>query len=307
MTDADHVAPEVVLDRAGHRRSDAAWLADAWSRAKIIVVDASSLYTGHALVGADGDLVFVDAEHPAAAATAPADRFFLGVDASDVPYFAAIGHLPDVPEARAVTLREVGHALDPQSASVLATAVALVNWHARHRFSAMTGAETTVGDGGWTRVDTTGSQQWPRTDPAVIMLVHDGVAGESRSVPARPQRRLGSASRAGPPLLVPGRLRRARRVGRGRGRARGLGRGGGAGDRRALRREPAVALPRVADVGFLRPGRPDRAAAARPRGDRGGELVHPGRDPQSAGVDGLGRLRQRWSPACRWHRRSPTD
>jgi NAD+ diphosphatase len=168
-----------VLDRAGHRRSDPAWVADAWLRAKIIMVDAGSLYTGHALVGADGELVFVDAHDSVAAATAETDRLFLGVDPDDVPYFAAIGQLPDVPSARAVTLREVGYALDPQSAGVLATAIALVNWHGRHRYSAMTGEETTVADAGWTRVDSMGGQQWPRTDPAVIMLVHDGVAGET--------------------------------------------------------------------------------------------------------------------------------
>jgi NAD+ diphosphatase len=34
-----------------------------------------------------------------------------------------------------------------------------------------------MGDGGWVRLDDGGTQLWPRTDPAVIVLVHDGVAG----------------------------------------------------------------------------------------------------------------------------------
>lgn len=178
MTDAEQAKPGAALDRAAHRRSDPEWLKSAWARAKIIVVDASSLYTGHALVDAAGGLVFVRATDPAAAETDAEDRFFLGVDRDDVPYFAAIGHLPAVPDARAVTVREVGHALDPQAANVLVTAIALANWHARHRFSATSGLETTISDAGWTRVDSAGGQQWPRTDPAVIMLVHDGVAGE---------------------------------------------------------------------------------------------------------------------------------
>ena len=34
-----------------------------------------------------------------------------------------------------------------------------------------------VTEGGWSRTDPDGRQMWPRTDPAVIVLVHDGVAG----------------------------------------------------------------------------------------------------------------------------------
>jgi NAD+ diphosphatase len=121
--------------------------------------------------------VLVPADDPAAAATAPEGRFFLGVDESDVPYFAALGSLPDIPDSRAITLREVGHALDNRSRDILVTAIALANWHARHGFSAATGGPTTPAEGGWSRVDADGGQSWPRTDPAVIMLVNDGVAG----------------------------------------------------------------------------------------------------------------------------------
>jgi NAD+ diphosphatase len=167
------------LDRAAHRRGDADWLDAAWARAKILIIDATSQFTGHALVDAGGELVVVDATHPAAVESDPQLRFFLGVDEEETPYFAAVGHLPDVPDARVVTLREVGHALDARAADALVTAIALTNWHARHRFSAANGEPTSVAEGGWSRVDSTGAQQWPRTDPAVIMLVHDGAPGES--------------------------------------------------------------------------------------------------------------------------------
>ncbi len=55
--------------------------------------------------------------------------------------------------------------------------MALVNWHARHRFSPLTGRPTVATEAGWCRVDDTGHRMWPRTDPAMIVLVHDGRAG----------------------------------------------------------------------------------------------------------------------------------
>jgi NAD+ diphosphatase len=58
------------------------------------------------------------------------------------------------------------------------TAVALANWHARHRFSPVDGQPTVPIEAGWARSSESGGTQWPRTDPAVIVLVHDGVAGD---------------------------------------------------------------------------------------------------------------------------------
>jgi NAD+ diphosphatase len=51
----------------------------------------------------------------------------------------------------------------------------MVEWHARHRFSPLSGARTTIERAGWVQRDPeTGAELFPRTDPAVIMLVHDG-------------------------------------------------------------------------------------------------------------------------------------
>ena len=76
--------------------------------------------------------------------------------------------------------------------ALLMTAVALANWHAPHRYSPSTGAPT---DGARGRLGAGRPRRrrrsWPRTDPAVIVLVHDGVAGPGGAVPARPQRGLG--------------------------------------------------------------------------------------------------------------------
>jgi NAD+ diphosphatase len=49
--------------------------------------------------------------------------------------------------------------------------------HASHRYSPRSGRPTTVAEAGWSRTDPDGQQMWPRTDPAMIVLVHDGVPG----------------------------------------------------------------------------------------------------------------------------------
>jgi NAD+ diphosphatase len=72
-------------------------------------------------------------------------------------------------------LREVGAALGDLDAGLLAEAVAMIEWHERNRFSPLTGARTTVERAGWVQRDPeSGVEVFPRTDPAVIMLVHDG-------------------------------------------------------------------------------------------------------------------------------------
>src|SRR5690606_33183596 len=66
-----------------------------------------------------------------------------------------------------------------RDADLLATAVGLANWHRRYRYSPATGEPTVVTDGGWVRRTPDGSEVvFPRTDPAVIVLVHDGQPGD---------------------------------------------------------------------------------------------------------------------------------
>jgi NAD+ diphosphatase len=170
------------VDRAAHRRIDSDWLESAWPGASVLVVDAD----GRAAVR-DGRLVLIPAKE------APeGERMFLGEE-DGTAYFAVRGPLPAGGEPH--TLRDCGADLDDHDAGLFVSAVGLANWHDAHRYSPRTGAATTVRDGGWVREAVDGSGQlWPRTDPAVIMLVSDGVAGpEGRSLfgrhPAWPEGR----------------------------------------------------------------------------------------------------------------------
>jgi NAD+ diphosphatase len=167
----------VTIDRATHRRADEQWLDDAWSKARVIVVDVSHGAVGRALV-ADGELVYLESSDPAVALTPLADRLFLGVDPDSVPYFAVAAPLPEIEGAKPITIRDVGHTLDQTSLDVLLSAMAVSFWHARNAYSPKTGRSTRTAMAGWTRVDDDGGIYWPRTDPAVIMLVHDGVPGD---------------------------------------------------------------------------------------------------------------------------------
>jgi NAD+ diphosphatase len=161
------------IDRAAHLRADDEWLARAWANpsSRVIVVD-----DGRALVD----------EHDALVASTAADlpageRYFLGVAApSDVDdavgVFAVAASLPDPPPSgmRAGNLREVGANLSDADAGVFAHAAALEQWHARHVRCPLCGAATVVALAGHVRrCVNDGSEHYPRTDPAVIMLVTD--------------------------------------------------------------------------------------------------------------------------------------
>jgi NAD+ diphosphatase len=162
------------LDRAAHHRTDDDWLAGAWKTGLVLVIDIAK--GGRALITERPDgtptLVLVGAD-----AAPEGERLFLGVDPAGVPIFAIDAPLPESGDAEARTLRDIGDRLDPRDAGILTTAAALANWHASHRFSPRNGQPTTVIEAGWSRVDAEGRAMWPRTDPAMIVLVHDGVPG----------------------------------------------------------------------------------------------------------------------------------
>ena len=153
------------VDRDAATREDDAALERAWEQGKVVVVD-----NGAANVTDDGPtLVLVDS------ADAPeGERLYLGRD-EESSYFAVAAKPPRRLGARSMNLREVGALLDDRDAGLLVHAVGLANWHASHPCCARCGAPTEVARGGSIRrcpVD--GSEHFPRTDPAVIMLVTDG-------------------------------------------------------------------------------------------------------------------------------------
>lgn len=87
-------------------------------------------------------------------------------------------------------LREVAGRLDRASASILAHARAMAFWHRQHRFCGACGHATEAREGGYVRVcsnEGCAKSHFPRTDPAIIVLVEEGercLLGRSRGWPA---------------------------------------------------------------------------------------------------------------------------
>lgn len=163
------------LDRAAARRRDPEWLAQAWKRCRVLLLaDGQALITEEGCQEGRVELVLLGPE----GVPDDTERYFLGVDEGETPYFAVLAALPRLEGARPGTLRSVGHLLSVRDASMFATGLALGSWHQRNRYSPVSGRLTVAAEAGWTR--TTGSDReviWPRTDPAAIVLIHDGVSG----------------------------------------------------------------------------------------------------------------------------------
>jgi NAD+ diphosphatase len=157
------------VDRVTEKRSDPDWLDAAWKgpRTRVLVVS-----DGRALVWMDNtraELVFLSPpEAP------PGLRMLLGQDTDDVVYFGVNGELPSLAGVRAVSLREAGSLLGDRDAGLFTHAVALANWHDSHTHCPIDGTPTVPAPGGHSTVcPKDGSEHFPRTDPAVIMLVTD--------------------------------------------------------------------------------------------------------------------------------------
>jgi NAD+ diphosphatase len=155
------------VDRDAALREDDAALAEAWERGRVLVVDRGRVEVDEEV--GQPRLVLV------AAADAPVgDRLYLGTD-GDGPVFAVAGPVTPRLGRRTADLRALGALLDDRDAGLLVHAVGLTNWHAAHPHCARCGAPTeSVRGGSVRRCSADGSEHFPRTDPAVIVLVHDG-------------------------------------------------------------------------------------------------------------------------------------
>lgn len=185
----------VPLDRAEACRRDVDWqrarLADPTTRIFPVWRERSLVSSGDApravAVPPDGDLLAQAGE-----------VIFLGVDGDGRACFAADLSALEEPalarllvEARFTTLRRVGSVMDHGDGGVLALARALVHWHSQHRFCGVCGAATVTTDGGHMRACTgpgCGAHHFPRTDPAVIMLITRAADGGGECLLARQAR-----------------------------------------------------------------------------------------------------------------------
>lgn len=152
------------LDRADHLRTDAAALKEGWATARLLRVGRRG-----AVRYESGALIW---EAAAGLADEPSpEAVFLGVD-NDTHLWAVSDHELT---GRLSDLRGLAdEPLDDFTAGVLATALALINWHASAAYHGVDGSPTAPAKAGWSRMAEDGREDFPRTDPAVICLIHDG-------------------------------------------------------------------------------------------------------------------------------------
>jgi NAD+ diphosphatase len=161
----------VGADRADELRTDVDAALAGWPDAAVLRVDSRNQ-----VLISDGQALLDDArgfgDEP------PSGAVFLGrlPDGRHVWGIRAPLAAPDdARDIEVLDLRRAGQVFDDVSAQLVATATA--------RFSPVDGAPTTPIKAGWGRVDpVTGREEFPRIDPAVICLVHDG---DDRAVLAR--------------------------------------------------------------------------------------------------------------------------
>lgn len=171
------------FDRLVERRGDAGWLAERLADGATRFLP---VWQAKNLVGdpAQPALTWIEAARAAELLRRGAEptvlgeaegALYVGLDCSFLetpdhePALAGCGHFVD--------LRAVGPLLPPASGALYATARAFAHWHARHRFCGVCGNPTAAQQAGHLRrctAEACGALTFPRTDPAVIMLIHDG-------------------------------------------------------------------------------------------------------------------------------------
>ncbi|HWA79101.1 MAG TPA: NAD(+) diphosphatase [Acetobacteraceae bacterium] len=173
------------LDRAVHRREDAEWVAAA-------LADPASLFlpvwqAKSLLRGAESgrpEAVFLPASvgtsFCAPDGTGQFPWAFLGLMGGRAVFAFDLGTedpaiLPGGTEGEFTDLRAVPGLLPPTEAAMLAHARGLIYWRTRTKFCGVCGTAVLPASAGHVmRCPNCGTQHFPRTDPAVIMLVHDG-------------------------------------------------------------------------------------------------------------------------------------
>jgi len=164
------------VDRSGELRTKPDELAKLWKSARIL-----HFASGKFRVKPNYELDFQSAEQIAKlrkdAKFADGEELFLGID-NGISYFAWCSDALDFENFETLenyqTLRTLGDFLTQLEMGLAIHSQAIANWHHTHQFCARCGAPTLSANGGSLRkCSTDGSEHYPRTDGAVIVLVKD--------------------------------------------------------------------------------------------------------------------------------------
>ncbi|MFF2271058.1 NAD(+) diphosphatase [Agromyces sp. NPDC058136] len=180
MTDEGPTPPfaRAVIDRDAERRADPALfdVFDADPASRVLLVHGDRALLAEQV---DGSAPALELFEPSAAPGGMLRAYLgRGGDRALAYEFRAVDDETAAavePEAaRWATLRAAATQLGELDTGLFVEALALANWHATHAFCPRCGSTTTPVQAGWTRrCDRDGAMLFPRTDPAVIVLVTD--------------------------------------------------------------------------------------------------------------------------------------
>jgi NAD+ diphosphatase len=171
------------LDRIAARREDPAWIAEKLADPETLFVPVwRTKNLVHSAGEGDPQAVYISGETARTLLMQTDGAWaFLGI-LDDRAVFAvdistADDPVPLLPESKGafIDLRSVGWGVPRPEASVLAHARGLLHWRARHKFCGVCGNVCEMKSAGHgMRCTVCNTEHFPRTDPAVIMLVHRG-------------------------------------------------------------------------------------------------------------------------------------
>jgi len=165
------------VDRSGERRKDSDWLAEASASAEARFVP---VWGRRCLVGGEPPHALLLDRAQANAFVDEDKLIFLGLFRNQPAFAIAIDGEQEQPFTefgQFEGLRFLGTKLPLDEANLAAHARALVLWHASQLYCGICGSESAPSAGGNSRRclnEDCGHEIFPRTDPAVIVLVTDG-------------------------------------------------------------------------------------------------------------------------------------
>jgi NAD+ diphosphatase len=171
---ASHIFAGEYLDRAARLRTDTDYLQAARE-------DPQSLYVpvwrGKSLLTGPGErrALWLSAQRLRELGADPGAGIFLGLRDQRAVFALEIGDAGNLAEdGEFIDLWRTAQGLPKDEAGILAYAKAMVEWHRSHRFCGRSGEPNVAASGGHLLLGARGARQFPRVDPAIIVLVtHD--------------------------------------------------------------------------------------------------------------------------------------
>ena len=173
----------ITLDRAHHLRTDERWLSSSLNGNEVQIIPVwrnKSLITTRNITSSYPDAAILNGNAANNVRKNSETLVFLGIKDNLIYCAVDLSHIEDphstlIPkETSFEDLRQVATTLDPIKAGYLAYARALIHWHQGHKFCGVCGELTKSSRGGHQRTclnSECNKSHFPRTDPAVIMLV----------------------------------------------------------------------------------------------------------------------------------------